>query len=430
MPSDSLEGVSILIDAYNLQLRHGTGIKTYGKSLIRTLQRLDADVAVLYSHAGVARSDHPALREISFFDPDAASGRLRRRWEALTAGFRVAAGLPLSATHVPGGFVIRRDVPDDVRLLNASRCYDIALAANRVFGRSLRIASPARYDIWHATYPLPIRLRNARSVVTIHDLVPFRLPYTTRDRKREQFQLHRKVIRETDAIFTVSEASKADLVALFGTDPDRIDVTYQAVDVPPLSEEEEEWLDRDLARLKLERRNYLLFVGAIEPKKNLRTLLEAYLRIDTDIPLVIVGKKAWLWEAQLEPLERVEESLAKERVRLLDFVDQDDLRILYAGALGFVFPSLYEGFGLPPVEAMALGVPVITSNVASLPEVCGDGALYVDPQSPAELRHALERLLGDPDLRSRLADAGRLQAARFDVESYATRLQRAYRKLL
>jgi glycosyltransferase involved in cell wall biosynthesis len=196
------------------------------------------------------------------------------------------------------------------------------------------------------------------------------------------------------------------------------------------SQSEYERLDYELGRFMLSNKGYLLFVGAIEPKKNVRTLIEAYLGIDTEIPLVLVGKKAWDWAEQLEPLGRLEGTDAAKRVQLLDFVGQDDLRSLYAGALGFIFPSLYEGFGLPPLEAMALGTPVVTSRVASLPEVCGDAALYVDPYSCAELRGAIESLIGDEALRDQLVAAGHAQASRFGIEQYAARLEEAYAKLL
>jgi glycosyltransferase involved in cell wall biosynthesis len=425
----SLEGVRVLVDAFNLGLVQGTGIKTYTLSLLGALREMRAEVGLLFSRPHGPRHGPAVLSEISFFDTEVARARFQRLRSSLSLA-RAAAGLPLTTAEIPLGFVVGPDVPDNARILTRDGCFEVSFLLDRLAGRSLRLSTPARFDLWHATYPIPIQIRGAKSVLTIHDAIPFRLPYTTLDRKVEQFRRHQKLLRSVDLVVTPSEATRQDLLDLFDADPDRIVVTHQPVTLRPLGTDEQSGLERALAAMNLRPQGYLLFVGAIEPKKNVRRLIDAFLQVDTDLPLVVVGKKAWLWQDQLRPLEQFSEDEAKKRVRLLDYVDQRQLRSLYAGALGFVFPSLYEGFGLPPLEAMVFGVPVITSNVSSLPEICGDAALYVDPYSTDEIGAAIERVLGDAALRERLGEAGRRRAAGFDMAHFAQRLAGAYQKVL
>jgi glycosyltransferase involved in cell wall biosynthesis len=427
-----LNGARVLVDGYNLQIPHGTGIKSYTLSLIRALRELQGRIGVLYSRPAVFDRDFPALTEVAFFDAAWSAGR-RDRLEMLIALARGVAGLALPAAEVPLRFVVRPDVPEAVTLITCLNCFRLAFATNRLRSRPLEITTPSRFDIWHATYPIPIRVRGAKTVVTIHDLVPFRLPYTTLDRKHEQFKHHSMITRQADAIIAVSEATKSDILLMFDVDPDKIAVTYQPVAALESKHQQDAPQDGDLARYRLKSKEYLLFVGAIEPKKNVRTLIDAYLQIDTKMPLVIVGKKGWLWEDQLQMLttaDRRTNARNASRVRLLDHVGQRELRSLYAGALCFVFPSLYEGFGLPPLEAMSFDVPVITSNVASLPEVCGEAALYVDPYRTDELRRAIERMIGDDELRRRCIEAGRERVAFFSMDNYRARLTQAYQRVL
>jgi glycosyltransferase involved in cell wall biosynthesis len=428
----SLNGVRVLVDGYNLERIEGTGIKSYTLSLLKALRTLQSEVGVLYSRS--ARSDlaFPALTEVAFFDAARTPGR-RDRLAMLMALVRAAAGRALPATQVPLRFVVRPDVPEAAEVLTRSDCFRLSFAVNRLTSRPLEITTPSPFDIWHATYPIPIRIRGAKTVVTIHDLVPFRLPYTTLDRKHEQFKHHRTMIQNADVVVAVSETTKADILLMFDVAPDKIAVTYQPVVALEPGHRQECLVHRGLARFGLKSKEYLLFVGAIEPKKNVKTLIEAFLQIDTEMPLVIVGKKGWLWE---EPLRALETGDKRSRariassVRLLDHVGWGELRSLYAGALCFVFPSLYEGFGLPPLEAMSFDVPVITSNAGSLPEVCGDAALYVDPYSTDELRRAIERMISDAELRRCCIEAGRERVAFFSMANYKVRLTQAYQRVL
>jgi glycosyltransferase involved in cell wall biosynthesis len=158
-------------------------------------------------------------------------------------------------------------------------------------------------------------------------------------------------------------------------------------------------------------------------------MIEAFLDVDTPMPLVIVGRKAWMWESELGWIDTALDEKTRKRLRFLGFVEREDLRRLYAGARFFLFPSLYEGFGLPALEAMTLGCPVITSNASSLREVCGDAAVYADPLDRSDILRKIELLMAENSLRETLAQARPSQAAKFSFQAHVERLAAAYRGL-
>jgi glycosyltransferase involved in cell wall biosynthesis len=212
-----------------------------------------------------------------------------------------------------------------------------------------------------------------------------------------------------------SQATARDLVAHFGVPPERIRVAY--LGGPSVPEAPPEPIDR--SRFGLPSR-YFLFVGTLQPRKNLGRVLRAFARLggtDADSVGLALAGAAGLGSPDLR--RQVDELGIAERVRWLGYVAEGDLPGLYAGATAFVFPSLYEGFGLPVVEAMAWGTPVITSSVSSLPEVAGDAAVLVDPYDVDGLARAMQRLLDDACLRDSLIAAGRQRARRFTWERCA-----------
>ena len=170
--------------------------------------------------------------------------------------------------------------------------------------------------------------------------------------------------------------------------------------------------------------------GAIEPRKNVGGLVEAYAMIDTDMPLVIVGKRHHLWKQVAGWEQGMKKVESARNVKVLEYVLPDELSCLYSGALMLVFPSFYEGFGLPPLEAMAFGCPVITSNVSSLPEVCGDAALYVDPTDAQDIREKIQLPLSDDSLRSRLSHAGLERSKLFSMDGYVQKIRDSYHTVL
>ncbi|HET9449299.1 MAG TPA: glycosyltransferase family 1 protein, partial [Aggregicoccus sp.] len=314
---------------------------------------------------------------------------------------------------------------------NLPECFE---RANRLFQHTrllTRLAPRRPPRIWHATYPLPMTVRGAKQLTTVHDLIPLRLPHTTLDDKEFFFGLVREAVRRSDLVLTVSEHTRKDLLEQFDVAPEKVVVTYQPVPEPAPGVARRE-AQRLLRTHQLRSGEYLLFVGNIEPKKNLGRLLEAYAGIDTELPLVVVGRKAWLWEQELRKAGPLLEGSARRppRLRLLDYVSREDLDALYANAALLAFPSLYEGFGLPPLEAMSLGCPVLTSETSSMPELCGEAALYVDPYSVGDLRAKLTRMLESEPLRRQLALKGREQVRRFNMQDYRRRLSQAYLQVL
>ncbi|AZG14844.1 MULTISPECIES: glycosyltransferase family 4 protein [Cupriavidus] len=423
------------VDGFNLALPNGSGVATYARTLAWSLARMGHDVDLVYGLAVGARTAAP-LREVLFFD---ALDRPRRvsRNRLAAIGTACADVLGRTAVHVPRtDSVIARGlearVPDSSRLFTSPDLFDAAARHFRRHGRFLRLRVPDPPDIMHWTYPLPVRIEGARNIYTIHDLVPLRLPYTSLENKRYHYRLVRACLRDGDHVCTVSEASRADLLRMFpAADPARITNTWQAVMPVPLADAD------DGARLatafELAPRGYFLYFGAIEPKKNIGRLVEGYLAAQVDTPLVIVGARAWKSAAETRllhgdgghPLRGV-----SERIRRYDYLPRPWLMTLVRQARAVAFPSIYEGFGLPVLEAMAVGTPVLTSNVASLPEVAGDAALMVDPYSVSDIAAGFRRLDADADLRAQLSALGPRQAQRFAPEPYQARLRAMYARVL
>ena len=322
-----------------------------------------------------------------------------------------------------------------------TRMFDAARAFFYVYGRFARIRMKQPPALFHATQPLPVHVAGAPNIVTIHDLVPLRLPYMTLDNKRYFFRLLQQHLAAADHIVTVSEHSKRDLMALFGVPEARITNTYQAVTLPPraLARSDDDVADEITHLVELEPGNYYLFVGALEPKKNVGRLIDAYAASGSRRPLVIAGGAGWQNERELERIKDprfanyrlVGSTISRfERVRRIPYLPLDQLVTLMRGARALLFPSVFEGFGLPVLEAMSLGTPVMTSNTTSLPEIAGDAALLVDPYDVSGMARAIRQLDSDADLLAALSERGRRQAARFGMDAYQQRIAALYKQVL
>lgn len=282
-------------------------------------------------------------------------------------------------------------------------------------------------DVFHATDHLLPRLTRTSSVFTLHDLAFVRYPETHLPLNRWFLRLMMPFfLRQADAIISVSEYTKLDAMRYYNLDSQSINVIPEGVD-PRFQPVE------DPARLAEVRTRYslpdkfILFVSTIEPRKNLVVLWQAYkalLSEGRNEGLVVVGKKGWLYQ---ETMQRLQQMGLEDRVLFPGFVRDEDLPAIYSLAQCFCFPSLFEGFGLTPLEAMASGCPVVCSDSSSLPEVCGDATLLVPPTDVSAMTGALRRLLDDPELRSDLRGRGLLRAGAFTWQKAAQQTLGVYR---
>jgi glycosyltransferase involved in cell wall biosynthesis len=301
----------------------------------------------------------------------------------------------------------------------------------RRLGRSpeVRRGADPPGDVFHATnHMFPFKVRAARTVLTIHDVTILLFPqWHPAARLRLMGQALAPAAARADRIVTPSHYTRHDVLKLLPVDPERVVVVPGGID-PIFTPRGEAEVATRLAPLGLRPDDYLLFLGTIEPRKNLSRLLEAVESAGREIGvLVLAGGQGWNNAAIRDAIVRLTRA---GRARDLGYVPDDLRRPLLAGARAFVYPSLYEGFGLPPLEAMACGTPVLTSNVSALPEVMGDAALYVDPEDVSALTAALRRIWGDAALRADLRARGLARATMFSWDRTARLTLEVYRSVL
>jgi glycosyltransferase involved in cell wall biosynthesis len=285
-------------------------------------------------------------------------------------------------------------------------------------------------DLLHITDFIPPAFGYRQSVITVHDLTFLHYPqFLTAESHRYYNQQIEWAVRRAEHILADSHATKSDLVSMLDVPPGKVTVVHLAADSAfrPLAEAE---VARVAARYGLES-GYLLCVGTLEPRKNLLGLLQAYRQLldmeVTTVPLALVGGKGWLYD---EIFERVEELHLTDCVRFFHNVTDTDLPALYNAAGVLTTPSFYEGFGLPALEAMACGTPVVVADRSSLPEVVGKAGLLVNPDDVDDIAQALARVLTDEPLRARMRELGLVQAARFTWERTARETLAMYRQVL
>jgi len=286
-------------------------------------------------------------------------------------------------------------------------------------------------DVFHSVNAAVLPQRNGRRVVTVHDLTCLHVPQFHPWTRRTLFRLGiRRAARLADAIIVPSSATKSDLVARFPATEPKIRVIPEAhgEQFLPLSAAA---TTRVIGQYGLQYRDYLLFAGNVEPRKNLLAVIEAYNRLRGRVRsapcLAIAGGEGW---KNRSIHHAAAASPFAGDIRFLGRVTDAELPALMNGALAFVYPSLYEGFGLPPLEAMACGTPVITSNRSSLPEVVGAAALLVDPEDTAELTDAMARIVDEAPLREDLRERGVKQAQGFSWDETARMTVEVYESVL
>jgi glycosyltransferase involved in cell wall biosynthesis len=367
--------VRIAIDAHAVGAKLG-GNESYAINLIEALAQIDrVNDYTIYVTTNEARD------------------RFQRRW----SNFRVRATLP----HTP--------------LIRIPLTLSAELRKHPVDVLHVQFTAPP-------FCPCPV-------VVSIHDLSFEHLPQTFNRRSRTQLRLTvRHSARRATRILSLSEHTRGDIMKTYGIEAERIKAIPLAA--PDHFARVED--NRELQRVRHTygiHGDYILSVGSIQPRKNLARLVKAYASLrgnysaDKLPKLVLVGKCAWLYD---ETLRALTETGVKETVVLTGYVPQEDLPALYSGALCFVYPSYFEGFGLPPLEAMKCGAPVIVGNRTSLPEVVGDAALSVDPFDVDAIAAAIKRLMKTPDLRCELSLKGQERARAFSWQETARQTLRVY----
>ena len=408
-----MKNFNVLIDGYNLRLKNGSGIKYYTLSLAKILKN-EVNLSFLFDF-----SLDEELLLINFIEKI-------KRGEFPTSLKKAL----MSFVHVLKSFKVDDNVfkEKEFEIYNSSMIYNKEALFRLVEGLSkynqyitLNINN---IDIFHSTYFLNLKIKKAKRITTIHDLIPFKLPETTLDNKKEFYNKVKFALKHSDKIITISEQSKKDILEYFDVNDNKIVNCYQSIYMSDINNIKLSVKNR----FGLQEKGYFLFVGNIEPKKNIKRLINAFFSFDNPFPLVIVGRKAWLWE---ELLKGTEYLIKSKKLIILEYLNREELIALYKNAFAFIFPSLYEGFGLPPLEAMATETPVITSNISSLPEVCGDAAIYCDPYSVSSIREAIIKMIDlSEEERADLIKKGRKRVEFFNEEDYKNRILKVYESVL
>ena len=290
-----------------------------------------------------------------------------------------------------------------------------------------------RVQILHTPHYDPPLFLFCKSIITIHDCVHILFP-SSKEGSRSAKKATRRAIKRSCHVFTVSESSQRDLIRLFAVPEEKISVVYNAIDERAILTNDPEEQKKVLERYQVHD-PFLLYAGNIKPHKNLERLIEAFsvlkgeLKEDArwkNLKLVIIGDEL----SKRQILRRtVIRSGVQHDVRFFGFVPYETLRVFYKSAAVFVFPSLYEGFGLPPLEAMSNGTPVLTSNVSSLPEVVEDAALLVNPENVFEICKGIKHLLFDSQLRADLIEKGFQQSRKYSWSKSAQLILETYRRM-
>ncbi|MBU2632116.1 glycosyltransferase family 4 protein [Patescibacteria group bacterium] len=288
--------------------------------------------------------------------------------------------------------------------------------------RDLLLKKP-RADIFFTPSHYAPRFSPIPTAISIMDLSYIYFPQLFK--KNDLYQLKswtKYSAKKASLIFTISNSSKDDIIKEYKIDPKKVVVTYPGIKDQKFKVKSMENLPKKYEINK----PYFLFIGTIQPRKNIAKLIEAFASIKEDVDLVVIGKKGWLFE---QILAAPSEFGVEKRVKFLDFVPNEDLPLFYQNAVCYVLPSLYEGFGLPVLEAMQNNCPVITSNVSSLPEAGGDAAIYVNPEDVNDIKEKMEKVLRDSNLREEMIKKGQEQVKKFSWEKTAKETLKALETL-
>lgn len=281
-----------------------------------------------------------------------------------------------------------------------------------LFGLSRKLASnPQKLDVFFSpTHYSPVT--RIKTVISILDVsyINFKNLYKKSDLYKLKYWGGYS-IRKAKKIITISESSKSDIIDAYSLSSDKLSVVYPGVkDIKTTITMDEFKKKYGISK------DYILFVGTLQPRKNIVRLIEAFSKLNSSVDLVIVGKKGWQFE---EILQAPKKFNVEDRVKFIHDVDEDELPSFYENAKMLVLPSLYEGFGLPVIEAMQYGCPVVTSNVSSLPEAGGEAALYIDPENVSDIVEKIQKVLNDENFRMEMIKKGKEHVKKFSWEKAA-----------
>ena len=442
--------MKILIDGHNLGLKEPTGIGVYAKNLANCLNSLNHEVSVLYgiNHSFKWWLDYDSqcasfYQKLFIKGEESAKGFIRRPFSFFRFLPNCIFGLGISSTKV--GFPsykidlkgIEKKLPPNIVPYNSPNIFRSAQAFAAVTGRSFPLSKPKNgLDVLHLTLPLPIKKSSKfKKVVTVHDVIPLKIPESTSINLKQYQKILKASIRDADQIFCISERTKLDLMEVLKIKEDKIHLTSQMSFIPEIIKDfPDKFLEPLLGSYKLKRNKYFIFYGAIEPKKNVLKIISAFKNSHSDSKLVIVGKNGWLFDKEQKIFDEIQMGFKSnnnfyKRILRIPYLEFLDLMILLKGARALIFPSRYEGFGLPILEAMQMGVPVITSNMAPMNEVGGDAPYYVDPYSTLDLISAIEKFSESDNYLREFKLKGLKQAEKFSKEKYLKKLELGYKKL-
>lgn len=445
----------IVIDGAHFLSKIATGIGSYARTLVKALRQTGGhQIGVVYGQPLQTRNKTDLELAGQIFGNEPGTHKWMRNMQSAGLIAKTVFGLD---SVVRAKAIALQDVdlasfeppiPETEITLNSDRLYLRAHLRFAVKAKFLELRRPPNAIAAHWTFPLPIKTPGIPNIYTIHDMIPLQFPHFVMDRSGRAVRLHRAVERSADLIITVSEATKRDIVRLLKVKEERIAVTYQPMmTIAPIPQADAERLVQSIYGVTPG--CYALSLGAMEPKKNIRRMIEAYLLAGVEIPLLMAGPLGWLYDADLALIDTIKRQTtvtridgesqagafnAKARtdlpwVNYLGYLPRRHIVALLQCAKFFLFPSVYEGFGLPALEAMQLGIPVITSRTSSLPEVVGNAAVLVNPLDITDMAREIRRLSDDADLRAELGRLGPIQARKYDEAAYQMRLASAYAKV-
>lgn len=288
-----------------------------------------------------------------------------------------------------------------------------------------------KMDVYHFLNYIVPPVANGKVVLNIYDMVYKRFPETMHDRTRKNLEMNlSNLSSRVDRIVTISEFSKNEILNYIDFDSNKIDIIYPGVDHHELRRKID---DESLNSIKHKygiSKSYFIYIGTIEPRKNVETILNAFNELivsrGKEFQLVLVGMKGWKYESVMK---MIHEKFNESDIIMTGYVDERTKISLLKGALGFVFPSYYEGFGLPVIEALAASTPTIVSNIPVFHEIAGESVLYTKTDDFNELKHQMEKLIDSSDLRKELAEKGIVQVEEYTWENAAQKMIETYMKL-